>query len=148
MLNKTHIAIGFFFMLFFITKVTHIWTYIFIFAFATLLPNLDRVISFKKLRIFNKSNNSSRKRGFLHSFTFCLAITFLFAWFLPTLAFPFFLAYGTHLIADSWTTEGIKPFWPLKYSVKGKVKQGGSLETILFYSFIIADVLMLWFRLS
>ncbi len=144
MLNKTHIAIGAFFMLFFLPKVTHVWTYFFIFALATLLPNLDRGISLKGLRLKQDRPVAPRKRGMLHSFTFCLIITLLFAWFLPTLAFPFFLAYGTHLIVDSWTTEGIRPFWPAKYVAKGNVRQGGSLEHMIFYSFIFADLILAW----
>lgn len=143
MLNKTHIAIGFFFMLFFINKVTHVWTYIFVFALATLLPNLDRGISFKKSQNQGKPL-SNRKRSLLHSFTFCLIVTFALAWFLPTMAFPFFLAYGTHLIVDSWTTEGIRPFWPAKYMAKGSVRQGGSVEHMIFYSFIFADIILAW----
>lgn len=146
MQNKTHIAIGLFFMLFFITKVVHVWTYIFVFSAATLLPNLDRVISFRGFKIFGKKDPSTRKRGFLHSFTFCLLITVLLAWFFPTMAFPFFLAYGTHLIVDSWTVEGIRAFWPLKQVAKGSVRPGGTVEYTLFYGFIFADIIMLWFR--
>jgi len=142
MLNKTHIAVGIFFMLFFITKVVHVWTYVFIFAVATLLPNIDRIISFKR---FNRGKNS-KNRGVIHSFTFCLIITALLAWFLPTLSFPFFLAYGTHLIVDSWTIEGIKPFWPLRYVAKGNVRRGGKVEHMIFYSFVFVDIVMAWFR--
>lgn len=140
MLNRTHIVIGLFFMLFFISNVTHLWTYVLVFSMATLMPNLDRLISFRGL--FTKS--SSRKRGFLHSFTFCLSVTGLLAWFFPVAAFPFFLAYGTHLMVDSWTVEGIYPFWPLKYSAKGSVRSGGKVEKTIFYSFIFADVVLAW----
>lgn len=146
MLNKTHIAVAVFFLLFFIPKVIHVWTYVFVFAIATLLPNLDRFISVKKINIFNKGGNTSRKRGLFHSFTFCLGVTAVLAWFVPTLAFPFFLAYGTHLIVDSWTVEGIRPFWPLKYAAKGNVRSGGRVEHMIFYIFIFADAIMLWFR--
>ena len=138
MLNKTHIVIGVFFMLFFLQKVTHVWAYVFVFAVATLLPNVDRGIFFGRF-INQRKSIRPRNRGLLHSFTFCLTITVMLAWFLPIMAFPFFLAYGTHLIVDSWTTDGIKPFWPLRYVAKGSVKQGGSLENIIFYSFVFAD---------
>jgi len=143
MLNKTHIAIGVFFMLFFLPRVAHVWTYVFVFLMAILLPNADRFVSFKGVGIIGATR--ARKRGFFHSFTFCFIITFLLAWFFPITAFPFFLAYGTHLIADSWTVEGIKPFWPLRYVSKGSVKTGGAFENILFYCFVVADFVMLWF---
>ena|SRR3989338_3555364 len=141
MLSKTHLAIGLFFMLFFISRVTHVFSYVSIFILATLLPNLDRVLSLK----FFKLNKMVRKRGFFHSFTFCLIITFLLAWFFPIVAFPFFLAYGTHLIVDSWTVEGIYPFWPLKYISKGRVKTGSSFEHMIFYTFVIADIVLIGF---
>ena len=146
MLNKTHIAIALFFMLFFVSKFIHVWIYIFVFVIATLLPNLDRGLSFRRLNFTKNSKTGvSRKRSFLHSFTFCLIITALFAWFLPTMAFPFFLAYGTHLIVDSWTIEGIRPFWPLRYIAKGNVRTGGNIEHMIFYSFIFADIILIWF---
>jgi membrane-bound metal-dependent hydrolase YbcI (DUF457 family) len=145
MQNRTHIAVGLFFMLFFISKVVHIWEYILIFTVATLLPNVDRLISFRRFKIFNRKGNHPRKRSFFHSFTFCLTVSGLLAWFFPNMAFPFFLAYGTHLIVDSWTVEGIKPFWPLRYTVSGKVKPGGRVEYMIFYGFIVADAIIAWF---
>ena len=133
-------------MLFFLPRVVHVWAYVAVFLITTLLPNIDRFVSFRSIKVIR--GVSSRKRGFLHSFTFCFIITFLLAWFFPIVAFPFFLAYGTHLIADSWTVEGIKPFWPLRYVSKGGVKTGGAFENILFYCFIIADLVMVWFVFS
>jgi len=143
MLNKTHIAVGAFFMLFFMHKVVHVGTYFIVFAIATLLPNMDRFISFK---LFKGKGIITRKRGFFHSFTFCLIVTALLSWFFPVAAFPFFLAYGTHLIVDSWTVDGIIPFWPLRYSAKGSVRQGGKVEHMILYSFLAADAVMIWFR--
>jgi membrane-bound metal-dependent hydrolase YbcI (DUF457 family) len=72
-------------------------------------------------------------------------MAFLLAWFFPIIAFPFFLGYGTHLIVDSWTIEGIIPFWPLRYSLKGNVRTGGAFENILFYFFVIADFVLAYF---
>ncbi|MEK6792619.1 MAG: metal-dependent hydrolase [Nanoarchaeota archaeon] len=143
MLNKTHLAIGLFFMLFFLSRVVHVWTYVIVFLIATLLPNLDRFVSFRGIKIMGTVR--VRKRGFFHSFTFCFIITFLLVWFFPIVAFPFFLGYGVHLLVDSWTIEGIKPFWPLRYTSKGSVKTGGGFEHILFYSFVVADLVMVWF---
>ncbi len=142
MLNRTHLAIGTFFMLFFLSRVVHVWTYVIVFLIATLLPNADRFISFRSVKV---GGIRSRKRGFFHSFTFCFIVAFLLAWFFPVTAFPFFLGYGVHLIVDSWTVEGIFPFWPLKYSSKGSVRTGGTVENILFYSFVIADFVLAYF---
>lgn len=107
------------------------------------MPNIDKGI-FRKKGDANDKSAPPRKRGMLHSFTFCLIVTGILAWFMPIAAFPFFLAYGTHLIADSWTTEGIRPFWPMKYVAKGNVRRGGSLEHMIFYSFVFADIILAW----
>jgi len=130
-------------MFFFMSRVNYKLTYVVVFLIAILLPNLDRFVSFRRFS-FRSGKDGQRKRGLFHSFTFCFIITAILAWFYPITAFPFFLAYGTHLITDSWTVEGIKPFWPLKYASKGSVKTGGSLEQMLFYGFIVADVIMAW----
>lgn len=129
-------------MLFFLSRVVHVWTYILVFLVATLLPNFDSFSSVRNFTSKNLNRVSARKRGFFHSFTFCFIVTFLLAWFFPTTAFPFFLGYGLHLLVDSWTVEGIKPFWPLKYESKGKIRRGGSFENILLYSFVVADVVL------
>jgi membrane-bound metal-dependent hydrolase YbcI (DUF457 family) len=46
-----------------------------------------------------------------------------------------------HLLLDAWTVEGIKPFWPLRMISSGKFRNGGALENILFYCFIVADLI-------
>ena len=144
MLNKTHLAVGGFFMLLFLPKVVHQTSYVFVFFIATLLPNLDVILSGKKHFLLAPMRLFFKKRGFLHSFTFCIAVTLLMAWFWPVFAFPFFLGYGIHLLADSWTTEGIMPFWPLRAISKGRVTTGGGFENILFFVFLIADAAALW----
>ena len=141
MLNKTHLAVGGLFMLIFLPSVVHKWVYFGVFLVATLLPNLDVILSGRKYLILKPMRLFFKKRGFLHSFTFCLVITILLAWFWPILAFPFFLGYGIHLLLDSWTVEGIMPFWPLRAVSKGRVTTGGGFEHILFYLAIVADVI-------
>ncbi|MSS74580.1 metal-dependent hydrolase [Candidatus Pacearchaeota archaeon] len=140
MLTKTHLAIGCFFMVSFLPKVNHKVSYILLFFIATLLPNIDSLLSGSKSIFLAPLKLFFKKRGFLHSFTFCFAITGLLVWFWPIVALPFFLGYGIHLIVDSWTVEGIVPFWPIRSISKGRVRTGGSLEHTLFYIFVIVDV--------
>ena len=141
MLNKTHLSIGIFFMILFLPNVNYTTSYIVIFLIATILPNIDSLLSgknhffLKPLRLFFKP------RGFMHSFTFCFAVTFLLVWFRPVYSFAFFLGYGLHLLLDAWTTEGIRPFWPIRTISKGRWTSGGSIEIIFCYSFIVADVI-------
>ena len=145
MLNKTHLSAGAFFMILFLPKVVHETSYVFVFLIATLVPNLDAVASGKRSFLLAPLKLFLKKRGMFHSFTFCLAVTLLLAWFWPVYAFPFFLGYGIHLLLDSWTVEGIKPFWPFKAISKGRITTGGGFENVLFYSFLIADAVAIWF---
>jgi membrane-bound metal-dependent hydrolase YbcI (DUF457 family) len=72
-----------------------------------------------------------------------LIISLLFVFIYPPVAFPFFLGYGIHLLADSFTVEGIAPFWPLDKRLNGRITTGGKIEHLFFVIFIIIDVVML-----
>jgi membrane-bound metal-dependent hydrolase YbcI (DUF457 family) len=67
----------------------------------------------------------------------------VFSVFVPVIAFPFFLGYSVHLFSDSFTHEGIRPFWPSKKSSAGIVRTGGVVEKGIFISFLALDVLTL-----
>ncbi len=127
-------------MISFLPKVVHQTSFVFVFLIATLLPNLDALTSGKRGFLFMPLKFFLKKRGFLHSFTFCFIITFILTWVLPIYAFPFFLGYGIHLLLDAWNIEGIKPFWPFRVVSKGRLTTGGNFENILFYCFIVADL--------
>jgi len=111
MLMRTHMSIAVFAVLFFLPHVNYKMIFIPVVLIATLLPDIDTAYSslgkrivFRPLQLFMKH------RGIIHSFTFCIAVSVLFAFYIPVLAFPFFLGYALHLIADAWTVEGIRPF--------------------------------------
>jgi membrane-bound metal-dependent hydrolase YbcI (DUF457 family) len=74
--------------------------------------------------------------------TLCIAVSILFALALPVLALPFFLGYSSHLLADSFTQEGITPFWPWKRNSKGILRTGGSVELGIFIGFAVADAIL------
>jgi membrane-bound metal-dependent hydrolase YbcI (DUF457 family) len=58
------------------------------------------------------------------------------------IALGFFLGYGLHLISDSFTKEGITPFYPFfsKVKSKGKISTGGKFEILVFVGFLILDI--------
>ena len=91
---------------------------------------------------FTAFNFLTKHRGILHSMTFCLILTVILASFNQKLALPFFLGYSLHLVADSFTIAGIKPFWPSTKVIKGFVRTGGLTERILLCSLITADVIL------
>jgi membrane-bound metal-dependent hydrolase YbcI (DUF457 family) len=141
---KTHLAIGIFAMAFFLPYVNHKLIFIPVVLIASILPDIDSGFStFGKKGLFRPLQVLSKHRGLFHSFTLCIGVSIVFALYLPVLAFAFFLGYALHLLADSWTVEGIKPFWPFKPILKGAVRVGGIVEETVFIVFAILDVIFL-----
>jgi membrane-bound metal-dependent hydrolase YbcI (DUF457 family) len=53
----------------------------------------------------------------------------------PVIALGFFLGYGLHLFADSFTKEGITPFYPFsRMKSSGGITTGGK-PSLEFFSF-------------
>ena len=148
MLRRTHIVIGLATALYFIPYVTHKLLFIPLVLFSTLLPDLDSQFSLiGRKMIARPIQLFTDHRGFLHSYTFCIAISSLFAFFYPIVALPFFLGYSFHLFADSFTVKGIRPFWPLKFVSAGSVNTGGKVEIAIFWVFVLINIFMIIFLL-
>ena len=144
MLTRTHLAIVIFFILFFINSVQHKFIFVAVALIATLLPDVDS--QFSKLgrkKIFRIVQFFVKHRGIFHSYTFAILITLIFVFFIPQIALGFFLGYGLHLLGDSFTLEGIVPFYPYKRKVRGKMRTGGRTEIIVFFAFVIVDAFLL-----
>jgi len=146
MMLRTHLAISALAILLFLPHLSSIYCLIFIpvVLIATALPDIDSGFStVGRMKAGRIVQFFVRHRGLFHSFSFCIAIALLFAFFVPILALPFFLGYGLHLFADSFTLEGIKPFWPWKLESKWHFRTGSYHETSFFIFLVIADILVL-----
>jgi inner membrane protein len=143
MLIKTHLAITLCFVLLFIPFVKMPLLFLVVALLATYIPDIDskhsKIGHYFFLRPFQWF---ARHRGFVHSFTFLILVTLGFALFLPFLALAFFLGYCSHLIADSFTIEGIKPFYPHKKVCRGRIRTGSLSETNIFVVFILLDLFL------
>ncbi len=141
MLIRTHLSITLFFILLFISNVEHKLVFVLVALIATFIPDIDtRFSSLGKKKVLRVLQFFTKHRGMIHSFTFLILITLFFALFFPIIAFGFFLGYGLHLLADSFTITGIKPFYPFKKKSSGRIKTGGKSETSIFVFFILADL--------
>ena len=145
MMLRTHLAITALAILLFLSHISG-WldklVFVVIAVVATYIPDIDSAFSTigraKTARIIQFF---VKHRGMFHSFTFCIAVSLLFAFIVPVLALPFFVGYGFHLLADSFTLEGIKPFWPYKRQVSWTFKTGSVGETGLFVSLLVRSFL-------
>ena len=146
MLIRTHLAIAVFAMLLFVQHVNNPLVFVFVALIATMLPDIDCAFStLGKSKWFRFLQFFIDHRGPVHSLTFCLVISFILAFFLPTLVFGFFLGYAIHLFSDSFTKEGIMPFWPYHKKSSWRLKTGGILESGVFLFFLLVDVFLFIF---
>ncbi|MFC1710561.1 metal-dependent hydrolase [Nanoarchaeota archaeon] len=144
MLSRTHLAITIFFILLFISYVENKVAFVIAALIATLLPDVDsRYSLLGRKKPFRILQFFTRHRHVIHSFTFLILITLILLWFFPIIALGFFLGYGIHLLADSFTIDGITPFYPWKEKASGKVRTGSRKEISIFVLFVIFDVILL-----
>jgi len=144
MLNKTHLVITVFFILLFLPLINYKISFVIIALIATLIPDFDtKFSSTGKNFLLRPFQFFLKHRDILHSFTFAILLTLFFVLFFPILAFGFFVGYVSHLVADSFTILGIKPFYPFKKIINGKIQTGGKIESVIFGVFVIVDLAML-----
>ena len=141
MLIRTHLSITLFFVLLFISVVEYKLAFVSVALLATFIPDADSKFSTlgkrKSLRILQFF---IKHRGIMHSFSFLILVTLFLVLFFPIISLGFFLGYGTHLIADSFTVQGIRPFYPLKKKSYGRIKTGKRSETAVFVFFLVGNL--------
>lgn len=143
MMLRTHLALSVLIALLFLPHISSRGIFILVLLVATILPDADTAFSTAGNNIFSKIIQFFVKhRGFLHSLTFCVGISVLAALSYPVIALPFFLGYGFHIFLDSFTKEGVMPFWPWRKISSGFIKTGGKVESTLFISLIIIDIIL------
>lgn len=148
MLMRTHLAIGIGIALYFLPHIANKLIFFPIVVLTSLLPDVDSPNSaFGQRLIFKPFQWLFSHRGPIHSYTLCVLLSVLLAFFYPTLSLPFFLGYSFHLAIDSFTVNGIMPFWPLKFQIRGKIRTGGKIEQGIFFTMVIMDVFLFFILL-
>ena len=86
-----------------------------------------------------------KHRGYFHSLLLSIGIGSVLIWFWGlNYGLGFFVGFVSHLIMDGLTKQGIEIFYPFKWvKLKGFIKTGGFLETVVFYCILVIDVLIL-----
>jgi len=149
MLIKTHLAITLCFVLVFFNYVEDKLVFVFVALVATFIPDIDsRFSSIGQKKVARILQFFTKHRGVIHSYTFLFVVTFFIVLFFPVIAFGFFLGYGLHLFADSFTKEGIVPFYPNRKRCSWKISTGGKTEILIFVLFVIIDVSLVLSKIS
>ena len=143
MLLRTHLAFAVLLIILFLKQVNNEIVFIIMVLVATVLPDLDSDFStWGRHMIFRPLQFFVKHRGIIHSFTFGVLISIILSIFWPVASLGFFMGYSVHLICDSFTKDGIQPFWPFKAKSSGFIKSGGRVEDSLFIALILVDVLI------
>ena len=144
MLKRTHLAIGLGIVLYFLDlpQLNNKLIFSIVVLIASLLPALETAfVSVRQRRgIFSFARKLEQPNGILHTYTVCIFVSVILAFFYPIYAFPFFLGYSFHLFVDAFTPRGIQPFWPYKERSKGHVHPGGRVDMIIFYVMLVVDL--------
>jgi membrane-bound metal-dependent hydrolase YbcI (DUF457 family) len=143
MLLKTHLAFAFMLIFLFFNQVNSKLIFVCMVLVATVLPDVDSGFSsWGRHFIFRPLQFFTRHRGIIHSFTTAIIASICIAFFWPVASLGFFLGYSVHLICDSFTREGIQPFWPFGAKSSGFIVSGGRIEESLFFSLVLIDILL------
>lgn len=143
MFKRVHLMIGFFVALYFLPNVSNKIVFIPVVLIASLIPDIDAVVAPKKDYKLVRKLKSKSYKDFMHSYTICILLSLVIAFFYPLLALPFFIGYSFHLFFDSLTVPGTRPFWPLKARSKGFITPGGKAEKIITLVLGILSVFLL-----
>jgi inner membrane protein len=144
MLLKTHLAFAFLAIILFMSYIDNSIVFVIALLLGTILPDVDTGFSsignkwyLKPLQFFVKHS------GIIHSFTIAIILTILLGFFYPIACFGFFVGYGVHLLCDSFTSDGIRPFWPLRAKTSGFIRTGGRIEESIFVFLILINIITL-----
>lgn len=145
MLARTHLVTVLFFLLLFFPSVSNPILFFSVAIISAILPDIDTPTSkIGHYKIFRPLNFFTKHRGFFHSFTFLLLISILIFFSYKEILIPFVFGYSLHLILDAITIQGIIPFYPAKFKVRGLIKTGGIIESVIFWIFLIADLVLIF----
>lgn len=143
MLLKTHLMFAALLALLFINHINDKFVFVAMVFISTILPDLDtgysslgRHFIFRPLQVFVKH------RGVIHSFSFAILVSIILTFFVPVISLGFFAGYSVHLLCDSFTREGIQPFWPFSPRSSGFILTGGRIEETLFFSLIFVNLIL------
>ncbi len=153
MIFRTHIAFAFLIGLFFYFSYNFIDKFVLFFLFLFFgagFPDIDHSKSKFGRNFFSRIIGFFFKhRKIFHSLFFGILTSYLFFKFDRDSGLGFFLGFLSHVILDSFTKQGINFFYPFgEFTLKGFFKTGGLFETILFYLFVTACIILLWSNLS
>jgi inner membrane protein len=147
MLLKTHLLAGLFCALIFL-PVENQLIFLGVVLIASIIPDIDsRFSTVGKRKILRIFQFFVKHRGFIHSLTFLIIMGGVLWYFIPIVLLPFLIGYGSHLLMDCFTKQGIRLFYPINIRVRGFVKTGRRFETLIFVLLLIGNLVLIFDKL-
>lgn len=143
MLLRTHLVISLFFALIFSAYLPQKAGFISLVLLATAVVDIDNAKSMisRNFRFLSRLIRFFVKhRGFFHSLTFAIILALIVSSFSRWAGLAVFLGYSLHLLADSFTRQGIQVFWPFPPVLKGRIKTSGIAEKAIFWLFAALSI--------
>ena len=147
MLLRTHLLVGLFFGLLLLPYENKL-IFVGVALIASIIPDIDsRFSKIGKKKTFRILQFFVKHRGIIHSFPFLLIVSVVFWFIFSSIILPFFLGYASHLLIDGFTKQGIRPFYPFKFRIKGIIRTGRRFETLVFVVFLVGDLVLVFGRI-
>ena len=143
---RTHLAMGVFIAALFWSSVSNRIIFLIVLLIATIIPDIDNANSYisNKTRLGKIVAFFSKHRGAFHSITFAILFSLIVALFSTSIALPVFLGYAIHILADSFTKEGVQAFWPFGVKSKGIIVTGSWTEYLIIGFFLLLTALVIF----
>jgi len=116
---------------------------------ASAIPDIDHLNSkiSRKLPPFAViSNTLFGHRGFIHSVFPPLLLYFVLVKIDSLIAAAVLVGYLSHIFLDATTTRGIRPFYPLRFKIKGFIKTNSFTEKIISFLLIMVIIAVTFSR--
>ena len=140
---KTHLALALGAALYFLPHINEKFLFIVVTVASTLIPNFALLISSNKNFQSKSLEPHPNISLFLRTYTLCIILTIVLTFVLPKLSLPFFIGYSFALFLETFSTQGIIPFWPYNKKVAGKIAHGGSIDKTIFLLLLIFDAALM-----
>lgn len=121
--------------------------FLIIISLSSIIPDIDffrSTINKKTRTVTYAISYFFKHRGILHSIFVPIIIYIIIYTFNTDIALAILLGYSSHIILDSLTKAGTRPFMPItKYKIKGFVKTRGLMDFLILIILIILTVIVI-----
>jgi membrane-bound metal-dependent hydrolase YbcI (DUF457 family) len=121
MLFRTHVVSFLLLFVLFFEKIDNALIFLFLGLFFTVFPDID-------------SPNSRVGKFFISKVK------------IEVISFAFLVGFCLHLILDCFTRRGVRIFYPFRFKIKGPLRSGGRMESVLFILISLLVLFLLAFK--